>query len=172
MDIKKIITILNYLSINVPNLCKLKASKLLYFADKEHFIKYGRFITGDVYKRLKYGPIPSNILNIINRPESLPKEQYNYLDHNITFSNNSNRTILNKCDPEMDELSDSEIEILDRIINKFKFCSSMDLYKLSHKEYAWLNSKPNETLTPEKIAHGINKEQLKELLEIYDNDRQ
>jgi len=136
MDIKKIITILNYLSLHVPNLCKLKASKLLYFADKEHFIKYGRFITGDVYKRLKYGPIPSNILNIINRPESLSKEQYDYLNNNITFRNNRLRTILNKCDPDLDELSDSEIEILDQIINKFKSWSSFDLFKLSHKEYA------------------------------------
>lgn len=44
-------------------LTKLKAAKLLYFADKEHLLRYGRPILGDVYYCLPYGPVPSVALN-------------------------------------------------------------------------------------------------------------
>jgi hypothetical protein len=36
-------------------------SKVLYFADKEHLEKYGRFICGDSCYAMKHGPVPSQI---------------------------------------------------------------------------------------------------------------
>jgi len=42
-----------------------KLSKTLYFADSEHLSKYGRSITGDVYIKMKYGPVPSKTDDIL-----------------------------------------------------------------------------------------------------------
>lgn len=50
----------------VRDLTKLKAAKLLYFADKDHLLRFGRPIIGDVYYCLSYGPVPSVALNEMN----------------------------------------------------------------------------------------------------------
>ena len=39
--------------------------KLLYFADKLHLERYGRFITGDRYIAMEYGPVPSNVYDML-----------------------------------------------------------------------------------------------------------
>lgn len=59
-SIEKFIQSLVFFSKNgVTDLTKLKAAKLFYFADKQHLIKYGRPIIGDVYYALNLGPVPS-----------------------------------------------------------------------------------------------------------------
>ncbi|MFW5759810.1 MAG: Panacea domain-containing protein [Cyclobacteriaceae bacterium] len=42
-----------------------KISKILYFAEQQHLVKYGRPIIGDTYIAMKYGPVPSNVYEIV-----------------------------------------------------------------------------------------------------------
>ena len=44
----------------------MKLVKLIYLADREALIKLGRHITLDQLCSLRYGPIVSNTLNLIN----------------------------------------------------------------------------------------------------------
>jgi uncharacterized phage-associated protein len=37
----------------------------MYFADRKHLEKYGRFICGDSYVAMKHGPVPSEIYDIL-----------------------------------------------------------------------------------------------------------
>ncbi len=168
MNIKKIISILNYLSTKVNYLTKLKAVKLLYFADKEHLIRYGRFITGDFYKKLPYGPIPQQTLILIDDPNYIifSRNLKNYLDENISFSDSRYRTISSKKKPDLEYISLSEIEILDEIIEKYKNLHPLQLADLSEKEYCFEHSEQLEIISIEKIIHDIPEEQKKELLEV------
>jgi uncharacterized phage-associated protein len=43
---------------------KLKALKLLFFADRYHLRKYGRLVTNDKYIAMEHGPVPSNAKDI------------------------------------------------------------------------------------------------------------
>src|SRR5690606_4362468 len=48
-----------YLAANSRDATLHRVFKLLYFAEKQHLEKYGRMITGDAYKAMEYGPVPS-----------------------------------------------------------------------------------------------------------------
>ena len=39
----------------------IKLFKILYFAQKEHLVKYGRGVIDDTFHALQYGPVPSFI---------------------------------------------------------------------------------------------------------------
>jgi uncharacterized phage-associated protein len=45
---------------------KIKLIKLIYLADREHFIRTGMPITGDRQVAMPFGPVPSNTLDAIN----------------------------------------------------------------------------------------------------------
>lgn len=71
MNVKKIVTVLNYLASKIGPVDKLKVVKLLYFIDKRHFIQYGRFVTNDCYIKMPLGPVPSNVLDVIDNPDEM-----------------------------------------------------------------------------------------------------
>jgi len=51
---------LNFFAIkNGGEINKMKALKLLYFAERYHLRKYGRLITNDTYYAMEYGPVAS-----------------------------------------------------------------------------------------------------------------
>ncbi|MBI4569884.1 MAG: SocA family protein [Planctomycetes bacterium] len=45
---------------------KVKLMKLLYLADREHFLREGYPITGDSQVAMKHGPVPSNCLDLLD----------------------------------------------------------------------------------------------------------
>jgi uncharacterized phage-associated protein len=48
-----------------PGLTQYVVGKILYFADKAHFLDYGRLITFDRYVAMKDGPVPSATRNML-----------------------------------------------------------------------------------------------------------
>lgn len=80
---KKAIQSLNYFAIQSGgSLNKMKALKLIYFADRYHLRKYSRPITNDTYFALPYGPVASASRNVLEdgdeyqTPESSYKQQF------------------------------------------------------------------------------------------------
>ena len=97
MNIKKLVTVLDYLALKLGSIDKLKAVKLLYYIDKNHFIEYGRFVTNDTYLKLPYGPVPTRILDILNDNENnMFADEKKYLDKYINIDSNTNRNIKSK----------------------------------------------------------------------------
>lgn len=112
-----------------------KISKILYFADREHLAKYGTTITDDKYIAMKYGPVPSNIYDIIKvvigAGEIIPEElvkQY--------FERSSDIEIKAIADYVEDEFSSSEIECLDNSLKLYLDKSFTYLTDISH-DLAW-----------------------------------
>lgn len=84
--------------------------KILYFAEKKHLARYGRLITGDKFAALKYGPVPSNSYDILVE-EDLYKT-------NSFFKVIDNKHFIPILDPDLNSLSESDIECLDESINE------------------------------------------------------
>lgn len=109
-----------------------KLCKILYFADQRHLSKYGRSITGDTYIAMQYGPVPSNVDDILKavRGDSFFSDCVQDLTDLISFEN---RYIVNAlAAPNLDELSDSDIESLSYAIDFCKDKSFGQLTELLH----------------------------------------
>lgn len=84
-------------------------NKLLYFADKTSLERYGRFICGDDYYAMEYGPVPSNTYDLMKDAVDSPGYPFKVEGH----------TIIPLRESRLEVLSESDIECLD---------SSLQLY--------------------------------------------
>ena len=169
MNFKKVITVLNYLASRLGPIDKLKIVKLLYFIDKFHFIQYGRFVTNDCYIKMPYGPVPSKVLDVIDNPDIMLEPAFSaYLQENISIDMASNkRTITSLKKPDIEELSKSEIKIIDHVIAEYGKYSAPRLVDLTHQEKAWINAGELDELAIEDILDGIDEERKIELISLY-----
>lgn len=69
----------------LPDFDKNRALKLLFLADREHLVRFGRPITGDDYSALPFGPAPNRLLAFLNSLE---------------------KVILEGADPDCDEVAE------------------------------------------------------------------
>ena len=150
-DIQKLVNALAFFSRSgIRDLTKLKAAKLLYFADKYHLLHYGRPIVGDVYYCLANGPVPSASLDIMN--DSIEELETPVPPHNPIRNlfdsylrvNKSGRFPTFEAKTDFDEkvLSTSELEALKETVKRYGKKSSWDLVQLTHQEPTW--TVPNE----------------------------
>ena len=105
--------------------------KLLYLADKIHLERYGRFIFGDWYAALPYGPVPSNSYDILklvrnNTAQTLAPHAAKAL---VVDSNHGIKALR---EPNLDELSRSDVECLDRAIAEYSKCGFKELKRVTH----------------------------------------
>ena len=127
-----------------------KLCKILYFADRQHLSQYGRSITGDVYIAMQFGPVPSCVDDILKaiRGDSFFSDYVSDLKNKIVFEN---RYIVKAlAQPDMDELSESDVECLDYAIGICKNKSFQELTVFSHG-LAWSNTQRDHTISVKDI---------------------
>ena len=137
-----------------------KLCKILYFADQKHLSEYGRSITGDTYIAMQYGPVPSCVDDILKalRGDSFfsNSNEIDSLRGSIVFEN---RFILSsKKNPDMDELSKTDINCLDAAIEFCKDKSFQELTLVSHG-LAWSNTQRDRTISVKDILREAGDEE-------------
>lgn len=124
-------------------------SKILYFADKLHLEKYGRFICGDRYVAMEHGPVPSSTYDLLkhSRAHSARLSPSDLAHAKRAFDLRPPYSIepLREPEPELDELSDSDIECLDHAIARYGALSFAELTELSHDEI-WSSAAKNHPI--------------------------
>jgi uncharacterized phage-associated protein len=121
----------------VNDLDTLKAVKLLYFADREHLLKYGRPIVGDDYYCMKNGPIPTNALGQIQDVLALtPTGDHDRLFDELFDVDTTSRypRLVSKKTPDMDVFSESDIEVLEHVLQAYGHMSAWMLRDLTHED--------------------------------------
>lgn len=116
--------------------------KVMYFAQEEHLALYGVPIINDTFLARKHGAVPAFTYKVLRVAEGKPEEATDDLS---SFASQLNISVIDghqvvslKPDTQvdMDELSRSNIRILDKKIAHCKDIESFDLSELSHDE-AW-----------------------------------
>lgn len=144
----------------------LKLIKLLYLAERDSLAKYGEPINDDNLVSMDHGPVLSNTLNLINGSYNRDTPIWDDWisdreDHQISLK----VTSLNRDD--FDELSDSEIQILDDIWNIFGEMDRWALCDYTHENCTeWKN--PHGSSIPIShrdvfLALGKNNEEATQL---------
>ena len=137
-----------------------KLCKILYFADQRHLSEFGRSITGDTYIAMQFGPVPSCVDDILKalRGDSFFSSvpEIEQLKVCMVFEN---RFIVRALqEPDMDELSVSDVECLDYAIDICKNKSFPELTAFSHG-LAWSNTQRDCAISVKDILREMGDEE-------------
>jgi uncharacterized phage-associated protein len=149
LDPEKIVNAVAYFSSNCPGATKMKICKLLYFADKEHLLTYGRPITGDTYVRMPYGPTPSAGLNMMRgRASSRLTKMF---QDKISVQNNEVRAL---SSADLNVFSRSDLRIMKQVIEQYGSLTAAQLSTISHREPTWKKTGENRLIDFELFFEG------------------
>jgi uncharacterized phage-associated protein len=140
----------------------MKLIKLLYLADRSSLVRWGRPITFDWYFSLDHGPVLSFTLDRINAeadPEA-PSYWHRYV------SERENHSVRLLSEPDNDQLSAADEEIIDEIFSRFGAMSQWDLRDYCHRLPEWQD--PHGSRVPIEIrdillAEGLSEEDVQEI---------
>ena len=130
--------------------------KMMYFAQQNHLVTYGIPLMEDTFKARKHGPVPEltyKILRAAEKGESLEQEEMLSFKNALKVGSKEGHqvvTALESYDPE--ELSASDIKVLDACISKFRDIKAFDLSSLSHGDKAWKKANKNSERTGENTT--------------------
>ncbi|WP_069472188.1 Panacea domain-containing protein [Candidatus Marithrix sp. Canyon 246] len=131
-NIKKAIEAILYIAASVEQPSFDRICKIMYFADKQHLEKYGRFICGDNYIAMKDGPIPSGMYDLLKSDST--KQNFRVQDEFLIH-------LLRAA--QLDYFSESDLECL-------KQASQLSIQELS-KDLSWQTVDENDYIKIEQI---------------------
>lgn len=115
-----------------PNVGKTVIYKLLYFIDFNHYEKYEKQIMGLTYIKAPKGPMPIKFEDMIKEME---KEQELTEINSKYFGKDQKKYMpLISIEKSQDNLSGSEIQTIDAVLNKYSDLSATEISELSHRD--------------------------------------
>lgn len=149
LDIDKIEAAISYIAKKVPNLYKVKLMKMLWYSDAISFKNYGHAITGMVYRHNTMGALPVGHYSLMNL-ENLNVDEEESANYDSKFH------IYPTENMDYDVLSDEDILVLDKVIEKFANYKAKDIVKYMHEEKAYTETEDGDII-PFSLAKEIRK---------------
>ena len=125
-----------------PNVGETVLYKLLYFSDFNHYELYEEHLTGAIYRKLPYGPVPQKLDTIIH--QMIGKGQLQRVKTDYHGYTQIRYLPLVKAD--LTKLRASEKEVIDSVIEQMSDWSAAAISNYSHKDMPWLASKEGEEI--------------------------
>lgn len=150
LDIEKVENIISYIASKVKNLTITSLNKYLWFIDILSFNQRSVAITGLTYQNQKFGP------TIIDKKyDEISLLNDKYIREDIETENGNTTKIISNGNYNLDQISDTEKEIIDTIIKILKNKTVTDISELSHREEGWKKTKRLEQISFE-YAMNLN----------------
>lgn len=135
---KKAIQALNYFADAAGGcLNKMKALKLIYFADRYHLRKYGRPITNDTYFAMKFGPVASACKNLLNEAEEFTAPEENEY-RSLFLSRDGEHDFSSKREVDTNVFSKTDLEALQFAWENYKDLDQFQLAEETHRFPEWI----------------------------------
>lgn len=139
-----IIEAIYYLLLKLGPKTKLHLLKLIFLADKYHLLHYGRTVTGDEYFAMQYGPVGSTVKDVLEFDDftldqnelEMAQRYFDVMDPKTRKAKENGPTVA-----ELRNLSETDFEALDHVVERYKNLSTSDLVDFTHKYPEWLQHK-------------------------------
>ena len=142
-DYEKLCAMVLFFAHKSTGLLKTKLMKLLNYSDMVFYKENGISISGLKYAHLPYGPVPDNFDMILGKMAA------DHLAHIEVIYDGAyeKHQVIPECDVPEGVLSDSEVEMLNRIYEKFKSFGSVEISDYSHKEKGYNATKTGQIIS-------------------------
>ena len=137
IELKRILAVLKRIVDKGFLLYKTKIGKVLWYIDMLYFKQNNYSITGLSYFNMKYGACPLGLDLILDSPNITIKE---------IIEDDFMKILIASVDVEY-TLTPTEIEVIDKVINKFRSLSTNEIIEYMHKEKAYLETKENNFIS-------------------------
>jgi uncharacterized phage-associated protein len=124
-----------------------KLNKLLYYIDTRSYLELGSPMTGAMYRHLRAGPAPYELLKIRSR---LIDAGHAHLEYRPYFNHMQDRLVADR-EPKLSLFSSEELEIVDSVISQLWDYNGAQLSAFSHLELGWQITEENEEI-PYELA--------------------
>ena len=140
LNVEKYLEVLQFLldeseGANNPLLGKVKLMKLLYYADFDHYFRYGASITNDTYVKLEYGPVPRCGQYMLGK---LYEQGRLDVDEEPVFDYVRHRYRLRGPQVEIQHLTEDERETLRNVVSKWRNHTREEIVTASHGDPPWI----------------------------------
>jgi uncharacterized phage-associated protein len=141
LDTDKVIaTAIFIASHNIPDLTVGKMMKLIFLADKYHFVRFGRLITGEHYEAMEDGPVPSFAYNVFKELSRKPcSDQGRQLSRSMAVNRVEGElpTFVARAPFDSEQLSQSDILAITETIREYGARTFDELSGITHAMPAW-----------------------------------
>lgn len=146
-QIEKVKNIILFFTNNCGGVFETKLNKLLFYSDFLSFKERGIGLSGLSYKAIAFGPVPQRYSTVYDNVGGTDAEI-------ITFSNgNAGKRIIAKETFDPTFFSEYELNVLERVYERFKDCNAGDISTISHQEDAWIEN--NQAMNLIRYDYGI-----------------
>lgn len=138
----KAIQAIDFIARRQPGVTQYYVSKIMFFADREHLLDYGRPIIGDRYVAMEHGPVPSSVLNLLKNDSGFPDEMIDLLHSRVGIDPVGNKQhIYSKELGDFPDLSGTDKQYLGEAVERYGRMPFSRLKELSREdpvyEAAW-----------------------------------
>lgn len=141
VDWAKVVEAIDFVAALKPGVTQYYIGKILFFADREHLLDYGRPITGDRYVAMEHGPVPSAIRDILKADSDSPDDLLGHLHDRVVIEHDENRQkVFTKGTGEFPHLSGSDREYLEAATKKYGTMGFGELKRISHQDAAYADA--------------------------------
>ncbi len=134
----------------VKNLGVTKLWKLIYFVDAMALRDTGETITGSEFIKYEHGPVPSKgerILKRLRKNDQIKIENKSL--HGYLLTN-----VVALAESDSDIFSDTELEIISDVCDRYGMQTAQKLSELSHQEPSWKLAKDLQKLDVRLMSYG------------------
>lgn len=128
-----------------PNVGETVLYKLLYFSDFNHYEIYEEHLTGALYRKLPYGPVPQKMNTIIQ--QMIENKQIQRVKTEFHGFPQTRYLPLEKAD--LTQLKASEKEVIDQVIEQMGNWTATAISEYSHKDLPWQVSEDGKEISYE-----------------------
>lgn len=133
---------------------KTQMNKLLFYADFLNFKRTCFSMSGTRYRAINMGPVPNNydsIFEYLANKDVIDIWSTEFPNGSIgeQFKPHESRAFNNSL------FSETELEVLEMVANKFKGLKTSDLIELSHTEPGWKSNKEDKKIISYKYAFEL-----------------